>query len=262
MEISVRELTNKSKNYFEITNSKDCLKLLKMVNSPVFLKISFDTLNLGQKLYGKNKKESVKIQKKNCKYILRFYRILKKAVKILLKKQLLNKEIVVENLSKKLNNNDYMIESMLIVDFSLKTHHEKMKASYESAAVFMDKENSLNKMCDFRDNQCLKFREKKEERVTGCCPTYCKLLVPGQACVHKNLSCKIFMCESVIKKGYYFTPYTLAILKKNMSPMQILILSGSFFMTTDKALKRLWIVRLFRTVSAIAILLLIYTLIF
>ena len=262
MEISVRELTNNSINYFEITNDKSCLKLLKLVNSEVTLKMSYNTLNLGQKLYGENKKESVKIQRENCKYILKLYKIIKKAVKILVKKNLFHKEIFVENLSEKLNNNDYMIESMLIVDFSLRKHRDKMKSAYEAASIFFDKENSLNKMCDFHDNQCLKFREKNEERITGCCPTYCKLLVPGQACVHKNLSCKIFMCESVIKKGYYFTPYTLPILKKNMTPLQILILSGSFFMTADKALKRLWIVRLFWTVSLIAILLGIFTIVF
>ena len=56
------------------------------------------------------------------------------------------------------------------------------------------------------------------------------------------------MCDNLVNKGYYFSPYTLAILRKNMSPMQILVASGSFFRTSEDALKRFWMVRLFRVV--------------
>ena len=263
MDITLKEVETRSKNYFELTDDKECLKSLELVNNDVLLKLKFDSLNLGKKLYGSSKSETVKIQKDNCKLILKFYKkILRKAIIILQKKNLFFGEIYVENLSKKQNNNDFMIESLIIVDFYRFNHHDKIKTAYECAADFLDKENAMNKMCDFRKNKCKKYREKNIDRTIGCCQEHCKLLVPGKSCVHKNLSCKILMCDYLVQKGYYFTPYTLPVLRKNLTPLQILIASGSFFRTSDEALKRFWIVRLFWCASAILLLAIILSIVF
>ena len=78
MEISVRELTNPSINYFEVTNDKQCLKLLKLVNSDVTLKLSYDIDRGLSKLhvysslsFDLNTKDNKKRRHSICIHILR-----------------------------------------------------------------------------------------------------------------------------------------------------------------------------------------------
>ena len=243
MEFYINKLTNRTKNYFEITNDKECLNLLKIVNNPVVFKISFFNLNLGQKLYGSSKKETKEIQKQNCQQILSFYKIIKKAVKIIIQKHYFKMEIFVEDLDTKKNNNDILLLGLLNIDFNTKSS-EKMKMGYEYACDFLDAENSINNMCDFRDNKCVKHREKNIDKATGCCPNFCKLRVEGQPCAHKNLACKIFMCDYLIeKRGYYFTPHTIAVLKKTLSPLERTFCFGSLCKTEKRALLTLKLIR-------------------
>lgn len=244
MEFSIRELTDKSKNYFEISNDKDCLKFLKIVNSQVFIKVPFDTIGLGKKLYGSTKKETKTIQRQNCKALLSFYKVLKRAVKILIKKHYFILDIYVEDLSEKLNNNDLMILGLLNIDFNTKAF-DKMKMAYEYACDFLDAENSLNNMCDFRDNRCIKHREKNIDKSTGCCPNFCKIRVAGKPCEHKNLACKIFMCDYLIDtKGYYFTPHTIPALKTKLTPLERAFCFGSLCKIEKKALRTLKLIRI------------------
>ena len=78
------------------------------------MKIDFNTLNLGQKLFGATKKETILIQKQNCNNLLKFYKIAKKAVKILNKKNLFNGIFFVDGLKNKANNNDLMFIDLYI----------------------------------------------------------------------------------------------------------------------------------------------------
>lgn len=230
-------------NYFEVTNSKECYLSAKSLAKNTNILVGFGTLNLGIKLYGKTKKESIAIQKENCKLILSFYKRLKKIVKLLIKKNLFDGNIYVENLSQKKNNNDIMILGLLDCDFNTKTFL-KMKRAYEYACDFFDAENSLNKMCNFYDNKCTKHRDKGIEKSTGCCPNFCKIRVCGEACKHKNLACKIFMCDYLIKeKGFYFTPNTVPVLKKHMTMLERAFCFGILCRTEKKSLKFLWMIR-------------------
>jgi len=248
MKFSIEELVE-VKEYFEINGSKDCLVKLKNIvklkkeKFDIDVKIDFDSLYLGDKLYGKTKSETKLIQKKNCKNILGFYKLIKKIVKVLIKKTNFDGRFFVSKLSEKKNNNDMMIVGLLDIDYNVKTF-SKMKAAYGYACDYFDAENSLNKMCDFHDNHCTKHRDKNIEKSTGCCPSFCKIRVPGQACTHKNLSCKIFMCDYLIyEKGFYFTPNTVPVLVKHMTPLERAITFGILCRTEKKSLKFLWFIR-------------------
>ena len=106
-------------------------------------------------------------------------------------------------------------------------------------------ENSLNNMCDFQDNKCTKHREKGIEKNTGCCASFCKLREPGKICPHKNLSCKIFMCDYLInEKGYYFTPNTVLILRKYFTWFERISCFGLLCRTEKKSLRELRGIRL------------------
>ena len=242
MKFSIEELKEGSNSYIEISNDKNCLTKIKDFKENDIIKIDFNSLNLGIKLYGSSKKESIKIQQENCKTLLKFYKIVKKAVKILKKKNF-SGTFFVENLSNKLNNNDIMLVGLLEVDFNTKLSN-KVKMAYEYACDFLDAENSLNKMCDFHDNHCTKHRDKQIDKTTGCCPSFCKIRVSGEPCKHKNLACKIFMCDYLInEKGYYFTPHTLAVLKKHMTIFERAVCFGTLCRTEKKSLKFVGIIR-------------------
>ena len=181
------------------------------------------------------------------------YIVIKKTIKYLLKSDF-NGEIFIDKLDEKKNNNDIMLLALLEVDFNTKCS-KKMRKSYEFACDWFDAENSLNKMCDFRDNHCTKHREKGIDKTTGCCPNFCKIRIPGQACKHKNLSCKIFMCDYLInEKGYYFTPNTLPILKKHFSIFERAVMFGNLCKDENKSLIFIKMVRCFRYLYYIVLL--------
>lgn len=243
MEFKIEQLTDKSQNYIEIINDKQTFNTIKSFKQGDKIKIGFENLFLSTCLYGSTKKESIKIQKDNCKLVLKFYKIIKKAVKILIKQGFFDGTIYIEGLSDKKNNNDLMLVALLDVDFNFK-FFQKMKGAYEHSCDFLDAENSLNKMCNFYDNHCTKHRDKGIDKSTGCCPSFCKIRVPGQACGHKNLACKIFMCDYLIyEKGFYFTPHTLPVLKKHMTIFERAFCFGLLCRTEKKSLNFLWFIR-------------------
>ena len=208
------------------------------------------TFNLGEKLYGKSKKESVEMQKRNRKQLLKLYKICTKAVKIIKRIQKINEfKFYVVDLDKKANNNDLMLCGMLSIRFNVNVF-DRIYESIGLACDYLDKENELNKMCDFHDNHCTKHRDKQIDKITGCCPNFCKIRQDGKPCQIKNLSCKIFMCDYLInEKGYYFTPNTIPVLKKHLSIFERLACFGILFKSQKSTSKRLWGIRLFTALN-------------
>jgi hypothetical protein len=243
MKFDIRE--REDKDYFVIDLSKDCLKRLKenLSNVKAF-EIDENALNLNVCLYGKTKKESIEIQKKNCKQIVKLYAICVKIVKMLRKNKFnFDGLFYTKGLADKKNNNDYMLKTMLEVKFNVKPF-KKLSASYTYAADFLDMENSLNKMCDFRDNKCTKYRDVKSDRTTGCCSTIICKHTCNAPCPTWNLACKIIMCDYLIeKKGFYFTPHTIPIMCKNFSYLERAYSIGQLCRTKKKALSELWFMR-------------------
>ena len=77
-----------NREYFVIDLSEDCLKRFKdNLESIEAFEIDESALNLNVCLYGKTKKESVEIQKKNCEQMLKLFKVCKKIVKILKRKK-------------------------------------------------------------------------------------------------------------------------------------------------------------------------------
>ena len=119
-QIPENEDSAEKKEYIEITNDKGCLSQFKNYTGATLVKISYDTMLLGKKLYGKNKSDTLSIQKANCRDFLKFYKVCKKAVKLLLKSKKFSGEIYVDRLGEKKNKNDLMLLAMLSVDFNAK----------------------------------------------------------------------------------------------------------------------------------------------
>ena len=85
-EICERE---EEKEYTLIDLSEDCFKKIKEnLSSVKDFEIDESALNLGVTLYGKTKKESIEIQKKNCEQVLKLFKVCKKIVKLLKRKKI------------------------------------------------------------------------------------------------------------------------------------------------------------------------------
>lgn len=227
--------------------SDDCLKNIKAnLNNIKGFEIDEDALNLGVCLYGATKKESIEIQKKNCKQMLKLYAVCVKLIKILKHKKFkFDGVFYTKGLKDKKNNNDYMLKTMLDVRFNV-NFFKKLSASYKYAADYLDMENSLNKMCDFRDNKCTKYREisPNSDRTTGCCSKHICRFTCNAPCPTWNLACKIIMCDYLIeKKGFYFTPHTIPIMRKQFSFFERCFSIGQLCRTKKKALSELWLLR-------------------
>ncbi|MBR3885853.1 MAG: hypothetical protein IKJ33_05305 [Clostridia bacterium] len=233
------------REYFVIDLSENCFKNFKEKYASIeCFEIEQNALNLGISLYGQTKKESVEIQKKNCEQVLKLFKVCKKIVKFLKhKKVAFDGKFYTKGLDEKKNNNDFMIVSMLDVEFNVKPF-KKLAASYKYAADYLDMENSLNKMCDFRDNKCTKYREIKSDRTTGCCSKLICKYTCNAPCPTWNLACKIIMCDYIIdKKGFYFTPHTVPIMRRHFSFLERCFSIGQLCRTKKRALFELWTLR-------------------
>lgn len=232
--------------YAMINLEKNCLKNIKvnLANIKAF-EIDENVLNLSLCLYGDTKQKSIEIQKQNCKQMLKLYAVCVKLVKLLKRKKIkFNGVFYTKNLADKKNNNDFMLKAMLEVRFNVKPF-KKLSASYTYCADYLDMENSLNKMCDFRDNKCSKYRTIKSDRTTGCCSKVICKYTCNAPCPTWNLACKIIMCDYLIeKKGYYFTPHTIPIMKRQFSFFERCFSVGQLCRTKKKALSEIWLLRI------------------
>lgn len=244
MKFEVKNLEDKKLKYFEIENNKECVSKLKNETGEInAIKIGFDTLCLGVKLYGNSKKSSVEIQKDNCKKMIKLFKVCKKVLKVLKKKNIeFDGVFYVEKLDKKKNNNDLMLIALLDTALNFKIT-KRLGSAVNYACDFLDKENSINNMCDFKDNKCIKHREKNIDKSTGCCPSFCKY-TECKTCTIKNLSCKLFMCNFLEDRGYYFTPHTIPVLKRHLNFIERFMCFGLLFRTTKQTIKRLWGIRI------------------
>ena len=219
MNFEIIESQLDEKQYFVVSFNKGFVKSFKQsaINFRGFF-ISYDTLNLGQKLYGHSKKESILIQKRNCRKILKLYKLLSRLYREVRKQKLENyNTIYVEKLSVKKNNNDFLLQSLLNLKFNC-GNDGKLEKIISFSCDFLSKENFLNNMCDFKDNKCIDCRRRNIDRSIGCCQTNCKFTHTG-VCEVKNISCKLYMCDYLESIGYYFSSQHLPILKKYLTPV-------------------------------------------
>lgn len=254
MKFEIKELSDKNLRYFEISLEKGCIDKLKQeLEKFDAISIDFETLNISQKLYGETKKQSVEIQKANLKKMLKLFKVCAKVVKILKSRKFnFDGTIYVSKLSEKKNNNDFMIASMLDAKFNYNIF-KRMGVAVNHACDYLDKENEINNMCDFKDNKCVSHRENNINKNTGCCPSFCKF-TECKVCTVKNISCKIFMCDYLEERGYYFTPHTIPILHQHLNILERFVCIGMLFKTTKRTIARLWFVRGLLIALGIAIL--------
>lgn len=253
MEYKVNNLTDENQKYIKIDLTKNCINELNSLKNSIAEKsenqiniandeirfcIDFNDLNLGTKLYGNSKEASSILQSQNCKIVLKIYKVIKKSFSLAMKLSKkfnlkVSETIYIKNLDKKRNNNDFLISSMLDIDFNKGNRYEKI---ISHAADFLALENNIHNMCDFRDNKCLSCRERNIDRVIGCCQKNCKFTHTG-TCTVKNIACKLYMCDYIENKGYYFSPYFHPILKRYFNIIQRFACTAVLFRSLETQVK-------------------------
>lgn len=250
MEFNFVDSASCKKSFFVLNfNSKNLRELKAQIrqNRPSEISLGFEaeSLNLTQKLYGDSAKQSLAIQRANCRLLIKKYHYIKRVLAVLRRKKVdFNGTFYVKNLKGKLNNNDFMLKSMLAV--SCKKFGERLELAYDAACDFMDLESNMYDMCGFKDDRCRKDRDRGVERGNACCPGYCKVRVDCAPCPDKNISCKLFMCDYVKNLGYVFSPFSLAVLRLNYLPLDMLLCYSCHFRAKGEVLSKL---RKFRWLS-------------
>lgn len=241
----------KDEKCFEISLKEGCLENFKQSHEKYDgLAIDFASLNLGESLFGKTKRETRQIQKGNYKKLTALYRLVKKFLKFTHKNNVnFDGVFYVHGLSQKKNNNDFMLASMLNLKYNVKS--KKYKFIIESTCEYLDKENALNNICgNFQGGRCRKQTEINVSRYNGCCSKHCKYFVKGQPCKVRSVACKLFICDYQKERGYIFFTEFIPLLRQHLTLFERLQISHMLFKNEEQTAKLL---RTFRFLNYFAL---------
>ncbi len=237
--IETNEVPEHSDRIAQTTTLQDFIKNHAM-GKPIYLER--EILSIDHSLYSKDKKSTINIWRNNNKKIIKTYKFLIKLIRWLQHNDQIFDGTFYVNTKNKLNNNDFMLEKMLDLKFKC-PHFCRLTKSLEIACDFLKKESNLNNMCDFKENVCINFRNNGQNRTVGCCSKKCKFCAPAE-CPQKNISCRLFICEFLVNKGYYFDHMSLPIFKQNLFLLERIATRNVYFMSTKTCSRLIWTVRI------------------
>ena len=217
-------------NTLDIKNL-NLIRIIKLKN--FLLKIDFNILN-----------------KKNYKKLLK--RLL------FLKKIYINKIGIIENSKKFLgyvvnydkNNNIHNDFLLAINAIFYITKYKRYNYIYDTVCDYLDGYFYGKNLCDFKDNKC--GEKRTTSSVTGCCHHFknkwlgplsklvlCEHLKEDYTCAAKCISCKLFTCDYLQKKGIKFRIKDILLLDVFFNPLQKYFIKYMVFTPKEKIIKRL-----------------------
>ncbi len=134
--------------------------------------------------------------------------------------------------------------------------NERIEFLYTETCRLLDEQFIENNLCGFKNNKC--FAKKDTNRTMGCCHHYDNKKIgviwqkelklceyqKDKHCTADCITCKMFVCDEIKKKGFYFTVNNVLTIKHFFNQTQKLIIKISFFTQKEKILKRLKIAKL------------------
>ena len=243
------------------------LETIIELNNNYFLKVANDTTDLLQDVLDIRKLSLTKIAKMKT-FLLKidFNTLNKKDYKKILKKLLFIKKIqknkigILED-SKKLlgyvinydkdnqNQNDFILAINAIF---FKTRYERYNYIYDTVCDYLDNYFYGKNLCDFKDNKC--GEKRNTSSTTGCCHHFknkwlgplsklvlCEHLNEDYTCKAKCISCKLFTCDYLEKKGIKFRIKDILLLNTFFNPLQKYFIKYMVFTPKEKIIKRLMI---------------------
>lgn len=208
------------------------LKLINIVKKGRFLlKIDFNNLNK-----------------------TKYKRLLKKLLfikKIILKSKI---EIGIQKDSKKLlgyvinydENNKRQNDFILAINaIFYNTRYERYNYIYDTVCNYLDSYFYGKNLCDFQNNKC--GEKRNTSSLTGCCHHFrikclgpltklvlCEYLKEDYTCGAKCISCKLFTCDYLEKKGIKFRIKDILLLNVFFNPLQKYFIKYMVFTPKDK----------------------------
>lgn len=129
------------------------------------------------------------------------------------------------------------------------TKSERYNYIYDNVCDFLDNSFYGKNLCDFKDNRCQKGKASTQ---VGCCRhvkykylgpisnmVLCEHLREDKTCGAKCISCKLFTCKYLEKKGIKFRIREILLLDVFFNPLQKYFIKTMVFTPKEKILKRL-----------------------
>lgn len=234
---------------------------LKLINSPSDFPI--DAINIKSLTF---KKVS---QNGKLVFTIDFNELNPNKYKSILKKLLLIKKVISKSKiemgkyekSKKIigylknynENNQKQKDFILAINAILcNTRYERYNYIYDTVCNYLDRCFYGKNLCDFQNNKCGEKRETSS--LTGCCHHVrikclgpftklvpCEYLRKDYTCGAKCISCKLFTCDYLEKKGIKFRIKDILLLDVFFNPLQKYFIKYMVFTPKDKIIKRLLI---------------------
>lgn len=87
---------------------------------------------------------------------------------------------------------------------NIKDINHRYNYIYDTVCGYLDEKIKTN-YCEFKDNICIKYRNKGSNHENGCCECKgrgrCKYLIDGVCTMKSCMACKLFTCHTLKKKG-------------------------------------------------------------
>ena len=132
-----------------------------------------------------------------------------------------------------------------------KSKEEKYNFLYDSICDYLDDRVVKTNACGFENDKCI--AKKDTNCAMGCCHHYknkcfgilykkelhlCEYQ-KDKRCTAKCITCKMYMCDALKKKGYNFTTNNVITIKRYFNILQKLVIISSFFTPKEKIIKRI-----------------------
>lgn len=164
-------------------------------------------------------------------------------------RSLKDKKILVYRKTGKSCYEEFVLYSICLLNY--KTKKDRYNYLYDSICKYLDDRVVETNVCGFKDDKCIVKRNTNIK--DGCCHhfnnIYCGLLYEkkmhlcehqiNKRCQAQCISCKMYMCDTLRKKGYKFTPSNVILVKRYFNPIQKLIIMTTFYRTKEKIMKKL-----------------------
>lgn len=211
---------------------------------------------------------------KNKKFIIRidFKEINKKQYKKILKRLLFIKSVANKakiEIGTKLENEKIFLGYIINYDDRDKDHndfitgiiaifhntkYERYNYIYDTVCNYLDSFFYRKNLCDFKDNKCGEKKNINSESTTECCHHFknkkigplsklvlCEYLKEDYTCGAKCISCKLFTCDYLEKKGVKFRIKDILLLNTFFNPLQKYFIKYMVYTPKEKILKRLMV---------------------
>ena len=150
-------------------------------------------------------------------------------------------------------NNKYEKELILAINaIFFNNRYERYNYIYDTVCDYLDSYFYGKNLCDFKNNKC--GEKRNTSSVTGCCHHFknkwlgpfsklvlCEYLKEDYTCGAKCISCKLFTCDYLEKKGIKFKIKDILLLDVFFNPLQKYFIKYMVFTPKEKIIKRLMI---------------------